>query len=526
MPPMTASSYLFRGGIVVDGRGSNSQQVDVRVSGTRIVEVGKNLIASDSYVHRLHGLVLAPGFIDLHAHSEGPLWRDPFHEPKIRQGVTFELLGQDGLGFAPLLDETALHMAKQSLSAWHGEVDGLDRQQTGIATFGQALAQRGLAINIALLVPHGTIRLAAMANPVQAPTPMEMGSMLTLLKDGIAEGAFGISTGLAYAPAMFADTDELIELCSAVGDRGILVPHLRRYSAGALSSYAEGIEIARAGSTPLHLTHAVLNGPENQGVAPRLLEMIEEDPSISLDVYPYDAGSTYLHVLLPAWLAQEAPEALLVALSESEVRARLKQELDQVDWSRITVAGVHDPGLSHLAGLSMAAIASSEASHPIDTLCRILSTDRLRTTCVHFNGHMDNIETLLLEHPRCAVASDSILVGSHPHPRGFGTFPRLFERYVLTGRLRLEEAVRRITSLPAEILGMSDRGLIAPGMAADLVCFDPAEFQAHATYAEPRQLASGVRHLWVNGEPVILEEELTGRLPGRFVRSARVKPGT
>jgi N-acyl-D-amino-acid deacylase len=518
MPPMTGSSYLLKGGTVVDGSGADPRLTDVRVSGDRIVEVGDDLSASNSRVHSMEGKVLAPGFIDLHAHSEGPLWRDPFHEAKIRQGVTFELLGQDGLGFAPLFDERALARTKQTLMAWHGEVEGLEASQTGLATFGHTLAKRGIAINIGFLVPHGTIRIAAMERPSHAPSPVEMEAMLGLLRTGIREGAFGMSTGLAYAPAMFADTDELIALCSAIGDQGIFVPHLRRYSAGALSSYSEGIEIAKTSGTPLHLTHAVLNGPDNRGAAPKLLALLEGDSAVSIDVYPYDAGSTYLHVLLPSWLAQKEPDDLLAALKETNVRDRLKQELDHVDWSRVKIAGVHDIRLSQFAGHSLAAIASSEADHPIETLCRILTIDRLRTTCVHFNGHLGNIETLLLEYPRCAVASDSILVGSHPHPRGFGTFPRLFESYVVTGRMRLAEAVRRVTSLPAEILGVRDRGLIAPGMSADLVCFDPIEFRDRATYSHPRQFASGVLHLWVNGEPVILDGQLTGKLPGRFVR--------
>lgn len=517
-----AQSWLFKGGVVVDGTGRPPTVADVRVDGDRIVEVAPELPMADSRVIDIQGRVLAPGFIDLHAHSEGPLWREPGHEAKIRQGVTFELLGQDGLGFAPIESSPSAQILNDRLVGWHGVLEDVGAAQATISKFGDSLESRGVPVNFGLLVPHGTIRLSAMGDRAGPPSAHELQHMTRLLDRGLRDGAFGLSTGLAYTPAAFASREELVHLCRAMGRRGVFVPHLRDYGRAAMDSYSEGIEIAEESEVPLHLTHAVLNGPSNQDAAGHLMTLVSNSRArISLDVYPYDAGSTYLQLLLPRWAMETSEAERLSLIADRSQRSLLKTAFLESDvrWDRMKISDGQNDAVRQLAGLSIADIARQRNCHPVDVYCEILATDRLATTFVHFNGHMENIEKVLLDGVDTAVASDSILLGSKPHPRGFGTFARLFEQFVNTGKLSAWEAVRRVTGLPARILGLHHRGVISVGAFADIVCFDPSNVREHATYEQPRTFASGFDHVFVNGHPAILNDETTGDLAGKFVRN-------
>ena len=508
---------------MVDGTGRSPTSEDVRIVGDRIVEVAPDLSNDDSFVIDIRGRVLTPGFLDMHAHSEGPLWREPHHEPKLRQGVTFELLGQDGLGFVPIHPPDSIPLLNDRLVGWHGHLVDVGDAQSRISTFGESLEARGVGVNFGLLVPHGTIRLAVMGDSATHPSPDQLQHMTWLLKGGLHDGAFGLSTGLAYSPAAFASTEELIHLCRALTPQGVFVPHLRDYGDSAMNSYREGIVIAEQSQVHLHLTHAVMNGPSNKDAADRLMRLVDESSArISLDVYPYDAGSTYLHVLLPRRALGLSDADLLPLVSDKNRRPMLAAAFAEsgIRWDQIKISGGISATTQRMAGLSLAEISQLSDTDPVDTFCDILTIDRLTTTCIHFNGHMGNIDRVL-EGNDTAIASDSILVGEKPHPRGFGTFARLFERYVDSGRLSISEAVRRVTGLPARILGLQDRGVIAPGAVADIVCFDPARVREHSTYEDPRRVASGFDHVFINGRPIITGEEISGELAGRFVQRQR-----
>ena len=504
---------------MVDGSGAPPVRADLRIDGGRIVEIGPDLSHGDSLVTDLTGKLVTPGFIDLHAHSEGPLWRDPHHLPKVAQGVTFELLGQDGLGFAPVENACDLRSLTERLAAWHGRLDENDLTWCRLSELMTALETRGLAINAGFLVPHGTLRAVASASGAEPLTDRQWHTMESLLRGGLEDGAFGLSTGLAYAPARYADTEELVRLASIVGPEGLFVPHLRDYGQHAFDSYAEGIEIATRSGVRLHLTHALLNGSGNVDRATEFLELLNDTaPDATLDVYPYDAGSTYLHVFLPGWIETLEEAEQISSLREDHTRRRIESATSHINWDRVVLAGVEDPSLQRWTGSSVGDIARAQGVGSVDAYCELLIADKFKSTCVHFNGNAHNVDTLA-HSPSAAIASDSILVGAQPHPRGWGTFARFIQKYVATGDIGVGPAIRKVTGLPASILQLGDRGLLKPGMRADLVSFDPAEVRENATYSHPKLLATGFDHVFVNGESVIADGEPTGNLAGMVVRA-------
>lgn len=517
--PARTPTYLIAGGLVVDGSGNGPRKADVRIVGNTIVEIGPDLPAGDSEVLHVAGQLVTPGFMDLHAHSEGSLWKDPQHLPKVAQGVTFELLGQDGLGFAPVTVGSCLEELAERLIAWHGRWDIDDLTWRDLSSFFIALEGRGLGINVASLVPHGTLRLTVGVPTSRPPNPLELKGMQDLIAAGLSQGAFGLSTGLIYEPARHADFQELVELCRVLGPGRVFVPHLRDYQKHPFESYREAIDVADHAGSSLHLTHALLNGEQNSDRAGELLELISQaGDRTTADVYPYDAGSTYMHVFLPAEIATAPMAQLLASLRHVGVQERIGDATSHLDWNRVVVAGVDNPKLRPALGKSIQALAVEKHQHPVETYCQLLIDDRLSTTCIHFNGNWDNVSTLI-KADGVAIASDSILVGELPHPRGWGTFARYIERFVASGDIEVGPAIYKVTGLPASILGVARRGVLRPGNHADLCCFDPGSVRERATYEVPRQLATGFTHVIVNGIPVIRDSQPTGELPGRVVRA-------
>lgn len=503
--------------MVVDGTGREPFTADVRLIGATVAEVGPDLDRSDAVVVGLRGMVVAPGFIDMHAHSEGAIWRQPTHLPKVAQGVTFELLGQDGLGFAPVLDHGQLSFLADRLTAWHGSWEDRDLAWTDLASFGAALSGRGLGLNVGFLVPHGTLRVAVGAIDAAPATPNQVSAMRDLLATAMGQGAFGWSTGLVYEPARHADTNELVALGSVVGRNGVFVPHIRSYHVDAFDAYREAIDIATRAGAPLHLTHALLNGSENAGRADSLVSMmVDTSERVTADVYPYDAGSTYLHVFLPPGVSAGTTEEVSARLSDPSTRSAIVAATSHLDWERVVMAGVENPQLGWTVGLSVAAVARHRDCSPVEAYCWILTDDRLSSTCLHFNGNWENVVDVIRA-PNVCVASDSILVGERPHPRGWGTFARFIERFVATGDLAIGPAIHKVTGLPASVLGMTNRGAVRAGAVADLVCFDPASVRDRSSFEAPRALAEGFEYVFVRGQPVLWQSEPTGRLAGEVV---------
>ena len=523
---------IFRGCDLVDGTGAPRFRGDLLVSGGRISAIGEvpHDLSADRVIDA-SGLVLAPGFIDMHSHSDLAVLTDEQHLAKTAQGVTLEVLGQDGLSYAPV-DEPALAQLRGQLAGWNGDPDGFDWDWRTVDGYLSRI-DRGSAVNAAYLVPQGTLRMMCVGNDDRPAIASELGMMRTLLALSLEQGALGMSSGLTYTPGMYADTAELIELCRVVAEYGgYYSPHHRSYGAGALGAYAEMIQVAEASGCPVHLTHATMNFPVNAGQAPRLLDLVNEAAQrgvdVTLDSYPYLPGATTLAALLPSWAARGGPEALRGRLADPEARVRMAQDLEvtgsdgchgvPIEWSTIRISGLRRAVNDRYLGLTVAEAAELTGQSAAEFCFDLLLADELGTSCLMHVGHEENVRAIM-QHPAHLVGSDGLLVGDRPHPRGWGTFPRYLAHYVREEKLlTLEDCVAKMTGRAARRLGLADRGRIAPGMAADLVAFDPDTVTDLATFEEPRRTPAGIPYVMVNGEFVIDGGARTQALPGRAIR--------
>ena len=375
--------------------------------------------------------------------------------------------------------------------------------------------------------------MLAMGLDDRPPTVSELAEMRRLVREGLDQGAVGLSSGLTYTPGMYATDDELVELCSVLAETGgYYTPHHRNYGVTALDAYADCIEIARRAAVPLHYAHAHLGFPVNRGKGPELLALIDaaraEGIDVTLDTYPYLAGSTYLHAYLPSWVASGGPESAVARLRDPGLRERIRVEMEEdgadgahgvpIDWSVHVISGVRRAEDERWLGQSVADAAADGGQRPIDFYCELCANEELGATVVSHVGNEENVRAIM-QHPAHMAGSDGILVGERPHPRSWGTFPRYLGVYVRElGILGWEQAVRKMTSLPAQRLGLPDRGLVRPGMAADLVCFDPETVRDTATFDEPKQIPEGIPYVAVNGRLVVADGRHTGNLPGRALR--------
>lgn len=526
-----AMDVVFRGAEVVDGTGAPSYRADVGVMSGRIAVIdadGDDRLIGARTVDAAD-LVLAPGFIDMHAHSDLALLSDPQHLAKVAQGCTFEVVGQDGLSYAPA-DSKTLEALWDQLAAWNGKPD-VDLDWRTVGEYLDRL-DSGCAINAGYLVPHGTLRMQAMGWDDRQATGAELAAMAKLLAEGLDDGALGLSAGLSYPPGMYADTAELIRLCTVVADRGgYFSPHQRSYGAGALEGYAEMLSIGRVSGCGVHLTHATMNFGVNAGRAGELIDLIDEcsDIDVTLDTYPYLPGATSLAALLPSWSMAGGPAECAKRLRDPATAARICHELDvtgtdgchgvPVDWRLMEISGVvHDRNRS-LVGRSVADAAGDVPSSRF--YLDLLLDEDFGTSCLMHVGHEDNVRAIMT-HPLHMAGSDGLLIGDRPHPRAWGTFPRYLGRYVRElGLMSLEECVAHLTGRPARRLGLSDRGLVREGMAADLVLFDPGTVADTATFDSPRRVPTGIPFVMVNGRFAMEDGCRTDSLSGRSVRRQR-----
>lgn len=532
------TDLLLRDVTVIDGTGAPAYEADVSVDGGRIAGIHRDGAAPTA--RRTvdgAGRVLAPGFIDMHAHSDLQLLVNPDHTAKVSQGVTLEVVGQDGLSFAPVTPDARTQLRRQ-VAGWNGEPDDFAFDWSTVAGYLDRL-DRGIACNAAYLVPQGTLRLMVVGPDNRVATAAEVAEMGRLLRVGLEEGAVGMSSGLTYPPSMFADDGELVALCRVVAEaRGYYSPHHRSYGAGALEAYAEMIEVSRASGCALHLTHATMNFEPNRGRAGELLQVIDDaladGVDITLDTYPYLPGATTLSAVLPSWSTSGGFDALMARLADPADRARIAHELDHVgtdgchgcvtDWRTIQISGVRNPALSSYVGRTVAEIAEDAGQRGTEVFFDILVRDQMATTILQHVGHEENVQTIMRHRSHCG-GSDAILVGERPHPRAWGTFPRYLARYVRElGVLDLVDCIHHLTGRPAARLRLHERGLVREGFAADLVLFDPATVQDTATFEQPRQQARGIDWVLVNGTAVIEDGDRTDHLPGRALR--RTDEGT
>ncbi|MEJ8280389.1 N-acyl-D-amino-acid deacylase family protein [Pseudonocardia spirodelae] len=520
---------LLRGGTVVDGTGGPRRPADVLVDGDRIAAVGPDAGGGADRVVDVTGLVVAPGFVDMHAHSDLRLLTEPAHLAKVSQGVTTEVLGQDGLSYAPV-DDDVLAVLRRKIAGWNGDPGAEFFTWRTVAQYLDRL-DAGIAGNAAYLVPHGTVRALVCGWDDRAADADEVAAMQALVRAGMEQGAVGLSAGLTYTPGMYADGAELAALCRTVGELGgFFAPHHRSYGAGAMEAYAEMLEVTGRAGCALHLAHATLNFGPNRGRAGELVALLDDaiarGADVTLDTYPYLPGATTLSAILPSWSQSGGHEATLERLRDPAALARIRADLEVhgsdgchgvvAEWETIEISGVGNPELAGLVGRTIADVAGD--GDPFDTCVDVLLRDDLGTGILQHVGHEENVRTIM-RHPRHTGGSDGLLVGAKPHPRAWGTFPRYLGHYCRDlGLFSLEECVHHLTGRAADRLRLADRGRVRPGLAADLVVLDPDAVADTATFAEPAQQAAGIPYVLVNGAFAIDGGERTDALAGRALR--------
>ncbi|MFD9795186.1 amidohydrolase family protein [Streptomyces sp. NPDC059070] len=534
---------VVRGARVIDGGGGPSYRADAGIRDGRIAALRREGEPALPGTRTLDadGLALAPGFIDMHAHSDLALLRDPDHSAKAAQGVTLEVLGQDGLSYAPVDDRT-LAEVRRAIAGWNGDGADIDFDWRSVGGYLDRLDHgfggEGIAVNAAYLIPQGTVRMYAMGWEDRAATPRELDRMRQLVAEGLEQGAVGMSSGLTYTPGMYAPDTELAELCAVVARYdGYYCPHHRSYGAGALEAYAEMVALTGAAGCALHLAHATMNFGVNEGRAPELLALLdralEAGADITLDTYPYTPGCTTLVAMLPSWAGAGGPAAVLERLRDDATAERIRHHLEAVgsdgchgvpiEWDTIEISGVGDPALAPYVGRTVDESARERGESPWTTARRLLVEDGLASTILQHVGHEENVRQIM-RHRTHTGGSDGILQGAKPHPRAYGTFPHYLGRYARDlGVLSLEETVAHLTSRPAARLRLPDRGLVKEGYRADLVLFDPATVAAGSTFDQPRALPLGIPYVLVDGRFVIEDGRRTDVLAGRSVRRTPVR---
>ncbi len=518
---------LISGGVVIDGSGNPGFRASVAIAGDRVsILYGETTQIEAQTTIDATGLVVSPGFIDLHSHSGLMILEDPTHEIKIRQGVTSELVGVDGISYAPIGDSQRL----QELVRFNAGLDGRPDIDYSWATVAQYLRkfEQTVSLNIGMVIGNSALRLSVMGWDDEPVTAKDLNNMKALLREGMEEGALGLSSGLDYPPGSFATTEELIELCEVAGALGGIYHTHMRYQLGDrfLDPLREAIDIGRRSGSPLHVTHLY-----RRAVAPggshELLDLIhaanDEGVETTFDTYPFAWSSTKLLMLIPMSLQAGGPDALIDRLStlsaRSEIRSAIDKRADNYGgshvWGRIHLGHFADPANQAYEGLSIAEVAALRDQHPADAICDLLVSEDLRVNQVAAGPDPLSIAAFVTD-PVSMVGSDSVFIGERPSPRTYGTFPRILGQLVRDERaLTLPDAIRKMTSFPAQTLGIGDRGLLRGGMKADVVVFDPDQIRSVATYEDPRRMAEGVHHVLVNGTFVLRDGRMTGALPGR-----------
>lgn len=536
---MMDCELLLRGGLLYDGSGAEPVRADLALAGDRIIGVLPPDAAVDAArVLDVAGLAVAPGFINMLSWSNESLIEDGRSQSEIRQGVTLEVMGE-GESMGPL--SAAMKDAGPGSYMSQGDI----LYDVGWNTLGEYLewlAARGVACNIASFVGSSTLRIHSMGRSDRAPTDDELAQMKRLLRQALREGAMGLSAALIYAPACFAQTDELIELARVVAEHdAMFISHIRNEGAELLEALDELIAIARASGAAAEIYHLKVSGRANWGKMEAAIAAVEaaraEGLAITADMYSYTYSGTGLDTCIPPWAHEGGITALIERLRDPAMRARITAEMLQpgVGWENrsllippqnILLAGLRQPHLQSLQGMTLAEIMQQRGNDmAADTLIDLIIEDESRIFTMYFGMAEDNLRRQV-QLPWVSFCSDAesqapegVFLNNIPHPRAYGSFARVLGKYVRDeGLLTLQEAVRRLSALPAQNLKLRGRGLLKAGYFADVVVFDPAQVEDFATPQEPHRYATGMQQVFVNGVQVLRDGEHTGALPGRVVR--------
>jgi N-acyl-D-amino-acid deacylase len=524
---------VVRHGTLYDGSGAPGQAGDLAIRGDRIVTVGSIGRAHGRQEIDATGLAVAPGFINMLSHSEDSLIQDPRSQSEIRQGVTLEVFGEMSMG--PLNARM-----KQEARDLQGDIR-YDITWDTLRQYLDQLQKRGITPNVASFVGASTVRDYVLGEVNRAPTPAELEQMKALVDQAMREGALGVTTALIYAPAAFAATDELIEL-SKVAARygGLYTAHLRSEGDRFLEAIDETLRIAREAKIPVEIYHLKAAGEPNWPKMRQAIAKIDaaraEGLQVTADMYDYTAGATGFDAAMPPWVQEGGVKAWIARLQEPAIRARVIDEMRQPakDWEslyratgspdRVLLLGFKTDALKPLTGKTLGEVARSRGTSPEDTIVDLVIADRTRVEVAYFLMSEDNVR-LEIAQPWMSFGSDAgssapegVFLKSSTHPRAYGNFAKLLGHYVRDEQvIPLADAIRRLTMLPATNLHLDRRGALRPDYYADVAIFDPATIADHSTYDSPRQYATGMKYVIVNGVMVLRDGEHTGALPGRVV---------
>ncbi|HUQ42770.1 MAG TPA: D-aminoacylase [Candidatus Limnocylindrales bacterium] len=521
------TDLLIRGGSVIDGTGSPAVRGDVAVTNGKITDVGTFTGRRAMRMIDARGMVVAPGFIDIHSHSDESMFVNSAMESALHQGVTLVVCGNCGGSSAPVHGLAADEADREY------ERLGVTRTWSSFYEYSGAVEENGSSINVCSFVGHGTLRMCVMGAEARPPTSAELAEMRGLLGRAMDEGAIGLASGLIYPPSAYGTTDELASLCEIVRARGgLYASHIRNEGAQLLEAVEENLEIGRRSKARVQLSHHKASGRMNWGKVKESVAKIEDARAAGLDVqvdqYPYTASSTGLAVTIPNWVHEGGSAKLTERLRDTAVRRRIRDEDTETGraWDRIVIARArHRPEYS---GRSVADLATEAGKDPLEWTCDTLVEHEGAVDIIHHSMSEDDVRFVMAQ-PWIAIGSDSRanapygpLSFGKPHPRSYGTFPRVLGRYVRDERvLALEDAVRKMTSLTARHLRLRDRGEIRVGAWADLVVFDPDRVNDVATYDDPHRYPEGIEYVVVNGALAVDQKETTLERAGRFLRQGR-----
>jgi len=532
---------LLRGGRIVDGCGNPWFSGDVAIRGDRIAAIGNLKDAGARRTIDARGLVIAPGFIDMLGQSELTVLVDPRVQSKITQGITTELTGEGG-SVAPqtsfTIEDLLPGIAEYKLTVDWRDYEGYFRR----------IKAKGSAINFAHLVGATQVRQAVLKSDNRLPEPAELEAMKRHVARAMEAGAFGLSSSLIYPPASFSDTHELVEMAKVASlYGGIYASHIRNEADDIITALKEAETIGEQAKIPVEVWHLKCAGRKNWG---RMKEVVAEIDAargrgidITADIYPYPASSTGLAASLPPTASEGGVARLVARLKDPAERARIRAEVEKPSggWESlfhnvggpdgVLVVGVRTPANKQYQGKRLSDIAALRGKDPIETMFDLLVEESGSVDCVYFAMSEDDVRTAMttpwvaFNCDNAGVSPEGVLGASNCHPRAYGTFPRVLGRYVREEKLlRLEDAVRKMTSLPAQKLGLRDRGLLRPGAFADITVFDPGKVIDRATFDAPHQFSEGVVEVFVNGTLVVDQGKITGRLPGRILRGPGYRP--
>ncbi|MGH9430848.1 MAG: N-acyl-D-amino-acid deacylase family protein [Terriglobia bacterium] len=529
-------------GHIIDGSGSPWYEGSVAVKGGKIVAAGRLIHPTARRVIDAAGLVVAPGFIDLHSHSDYTLLVDGDGQSKIRQGVTTEIIGEDASA-GPFAGPDQPDISKSP------RPPGFTRNWETLGQYFDVLQKHGISLNVASYVGSGQVWMDVMGNVNRRPTPEEMEKMEALVAQGVQDGAIGLSSGLIYAPNMFETTQDLIPLAKVAAKYGgLYASHIRGEGDNGPVALREAIQIGEQAGLPVHIFHFKMDGKENWGRMADLIQIIQEARERGIDVtadqYPYTAGWTNLAQCLPPKFLEGSLKRRVELLKDPKMRKEIRRDIAQGapgwtnnevksvgGWHGVMVSAVQKPEDKQYEGQRMDEVAQMMHTDPVDALCNLLVAEGGSAYAIYFSMSEADVE-LAMKQPWVGIGSDGAAVNpgmtfvGKPHPRFYGTFPRVLGVYVRQKHvLTLPDAIRKMTSFPAQITGLTDRGLLRPGMAADITIFNPRTVSDRATFENPLQYPEGIPYVIVNGKIVMDRGRHTGNKPGRVLRGRRAEMG-